>query len=173
VGGQWEWKFADDHRQTVLFSDGQLLYRMPCMEKIVAASNARAQAAPATPVETTPAGSNSSQSQASFWWLVGGLILVIIAYNAIKEMNRKELAALPDVPVKCPYCGSTQVHAGARGFKLTTGFIGSGKVRLTCLRCGRQFRPGHGGYGCLRRQNPMAHAQVRRRRSSAFWPCGL
>lgn len=44
--------------------------------------------------------------------------------------------------LRCPRCGSSQVHAGNRGWKWTTGFIGSGKVALTCLNCGKKGRPG-------------------------------
>ena len=42
----------------------------------------------------------------------------------------------------CPKCGSTEYHAGARGFSLVTGFIGSGKTVLTCLKCGHRWKPG-------------------------------
>lgn len=42
----------------------------------------------------------------------------------------------------CPKCGSTKYHAGARGFGLVTGFIGSGKTVLTCLKCGHRWKPG-------------------------------
>lgn len=42
----------------------------------------------------------------------------------------------------CPKCGSTEYHAGARGFSIITGFIGSGKTMLTCLRCGHRWKPG-------------------------------
>lgn len=44
--------------------------------------------------------------------------------------------------VKCPRCESTQLSANQRGWNLTTGFIGSGKVIITCLNCGNRFRPG-------------------------------
>ena len=44
--------------------------------------------------------------------------------------------------VHCPQCGSTEYHAGARGFSLVTGFIGSGKTVLTCLKCGHRWKPG-------------------------------
>jgi len=44
--------------------------------------------------------------------------------------------------VKCTKCGSTQIHAEKRGWKMTTGFIGSGKIYITCLKCGNKFRPG-------------------------------
>lgn len=42
----------------------------------------------------------------------------------------------------CPQCGSTEYHAGARGFSLLTGFVGSGKTVLTCLKCGHRWKPG-------------------------------
>lgn len=42
----------------------------------------------------------------------------------------------------CPQCGSTEYHAGARGYSILTGFIGSGKTVLTCLKCGHRWKPG-------------------------------
>lgn len=56
-------------------------------------------------------------------------------------MWAKTMATTED-GVKCTKCGSTQVHAEKRGWKLTTGFIGSGKIFITCLKCGNKFRPG-------------------------------
>lgn len=41
----------------------------------------------------------------------------------------------------CPRCGSTEYHAGARGYSLLAGFIGSGKTVLTCLKCGHRWEP--------------------------------
>lgn len=46
-------------------------------------------------------------------------------------------------PVKCPSCGSTQIHADQRGWSLWSGPLGSGKVVITCLKCGNRFGPGH------------------------------
>jgi hypothetical protein len=43
--------------------------------------------------------------------------------------------------VMCPFCHSTQVQAGKRGWKWTTGYIGSGKIMMTCLSCGKKFKP--------------------------------
>lgn len=40
-------------------------------------------------------------------------------------------------------CGSTQLHAEKRGFSLWSGFIGSRKIIVTCLACGRRYRPGY------------------------------
>ncbi|MEG0899807.1 MAG: hypothetical protein RSF40_08890 [Oscillospiraceae bacterium] len=44
-------------------------------------------------------------------------------------------------PVQCPKCGSTQITMTKRGWKLTTGFIGSGKMLDTCMACGHQWDP--------------------------------
>lgn len=55
-------------------------------------------------------------------------------------------AHAPVVPVeeavRCPKCGSSQIHAERRGWRASTGFIGSSKIILTCLRCGHRSRPG-------------------------------
>lgn len=57
----------------------------------------------------------------------------------------------------CPYCGSSQLTANKKGFGagkavagavltggvgLLAGFIGSGDVKITCLNCGCQWKPG-------------------------------
>ena len=57
----------------------------------------------------------------------------------------------------CPNCGSSQLVANKKGFGagkaltgavltggvgLLAGFIGSGKVKITCLKCGCQWKPG-------------------------------
>jgi len=39
----------------------------------------------------------------------------------------------------CPRCGSTRVQAEKRGWKWTTGMIGSGNTVNTCLQCGNKF----------------------------------
>lgn len=41
----------------------------------------------------------------------------------------------------CPKCGSLEYHTGSRGYSLFAGFIGSGKVVMTCLRCGNRWKP--------------------------------
>lgn len=43
--------------------------------------------------------------------------------------------------VKCPRCGSTNITTGQRGFKLTTGFIGSNKTVNRCGNCGYSWKP--------------------------------
>ena len=57
----------------------------------------------------------------------------------------------------CPNCGSSQLVANKKGFGagralggailtggvgLLAGFIGSGKVKVTCLKCGSTWKPG-------------------------------
>jgi len=59
--------------------------------------------------------------------------------------------------IKCPRCGSTQLTANKKGFGLGNavvggalvgglgllgGFFGSRKVKITCLACGKEFKPG-------------------------------
>jgi len=84
-----------------------------------------------------------------------------------KEFDLERVAGEPGTPssdssteasaVRCPKCGSTQVAANRKGFGvgkaliggfltggvgLLGGFIGSGKVLVTCLKCGKQWRAG-------------------------------
>jgi predicted RNA-binding Zn-ribbon protein involved in translation (DUF1610 family) len=49
--------------------------------------------------------------------------------------------------VMCPKCGSTKLHAEKRGWSIWVGFIGSGKIVVTCIACGHRFRPGEGVVG--------------------------
>lgn len=57
----------------------------------------------------------------------------------------------------CPFCGSSQLTANKKGFGagkavagavltggvgLLAGFIGSGNVKITCINCGCQWKPG-------------------------------
>lgn len=61
--------------------------------------------------------------------------------------------------VHCPKCGSTQITANKKGFSgtkavagavitggigLLAGTIGSNKIKITCLNCGKVFAPGEG-----------------------------
>lgn len=41
--------------------------------------------------------------------------------------------------VKCPRCGSTQIQIVKRGWKLTSGFIGSSKNERVCTNCMKKF----------------------------------
>ncbi len=61
--------------------------------------------------------------------------------------------------IHCPRCNSVQLTANQKGFSggkavagvlltggigLLAGTIGSKKVTITCLSCGKQFKPGEG-----------------------------
>ena len=61
--------------------------------------------------------------------------------------------------IRCPKCKSNQLSANKKGFSfknalfggvltggvgLIAGTIGSSKVRITCLNCGKVFKPGEG-----------------------------
>lgn len=41
--------------------------------------------------------------------------------------------------VKCPKCGSTQIEIKKRGWKITTGFLGSSKNERVCINCLHKF----------------------------------
>ena len=64
---------------------------------------------------------------------------------------------MEDDKLYCPYCGSSQLVANKKGFGagkaitgailtggvgILAGFIGSGKVKVTCLKCGNKWSPG-------------------------------
>ncbi len=61
------------------------------------------------------------------------------------EKNRKiiEEAKKPKIDsegkVVCPNCGSTNIQIVKRGWKVTTGFIGSGKNERVCVNCMKKF----------------------------------
>ena len=63
--------------------------------------------------------------------------------NQIKEEKKARLAELDRKGIPyCPKCHSTSIHAEKRGWKVTTGLIGSNKIVVTCLNCGHKFKPG-------------------------------
>ena len=71
-------------------------------------------------------------------------------YNAkrhcarIPSVRNCEGGNVADDKVLCPNCGSAQIHAEERGWTITTGMIGSRKIFITCMKCGRKFKPGQG-----------------------------
>lgn len=72
-------------------------------------------------------------------FLDAGIHVIIMPSNKDMEtITRKENSFI----IACPKCGSKEYHAGARGFSLVTGFVGSGKTVLTCLKCGHRWKPG-------------------------------
>ena len=72
-----------------------------------------------------------------------------------EEDRMKNTQANNDV-LKCPVCGSANLTTNTKGFSagkalvggaliggggLLAGFIGSDKVRITCLKCGHHWNP--------------------------------
>jgi len=64
-----------------------------------------------------------------------------------------------NITIGCPKCGSTQLTTNKKGFSgkkavvgavltggigILAGTIGSNKIKITCLSCGNQFKPGEG-----------------------------
>ena len=41
--------------------------------------------------------------------------------------------------IKCPKCGSTQIQLMKRGWKITTGLLGSSKNERVCINCKHKF----------------------------------
>lgn len=58
------------------------------------------------------------------------------------ELTRKILENKAKGIPCCPKCGSTSIATVNRGYKVTTGFIGSGKPVNVCQMCGYKFEPG-------------------------------
>lgn len=81
----------------------------------------------------------------------------IMASKPVVSVQKHEYVA-SRAQVGCPKCGSTQLTANKKGFSLgkalvgglvlvpiagvATGMIGKNKILITCLSCGKQFKPG-------------------------------
>ena len=80
--------------------------------------------------------------------------------------------------IKCPKCQSDQLTAQKKGFSATkavggailtggigllAGTIGSGKIQITCLSCGHQFKPGEDLIGLQKKE----HKEEERRKTEA------
>ena len=60
--------------------------------------------------------------------------------------SSKEIESLRsrfDGIIKCPRCGSTSITTGQRGYKITTGFLGSSKTVNRCANCGYSWEPSY------------------------------
>lgn len=63
-----------------------------------------------------------------------------------KEINQKMMDYIDiyynrNAPAMCPYCKSKQVVTGQRGYKITSGFLGSSKTVNRCSSCGHTWEP--------------------------------
>ncbi len=82
--------------------------------------------------------------------------------------------------IKCPKCGSNQLTANKKGFSggkavagavltggigILAGTIGSNKVKITCLACGKTFKPGEDKAGMEKKKADQAKAM----KNPLFW----
>ena len=56
-------------------------------------------------------------------------------YKPVEKVNNF------DKPLVCPKCNSKHISINRRGWKLTTGLLGSSKMINTCQHCGYQWNP--------------------------------
>ncbi len=147
--GEWQWYQAFDDRTTKDLSRDQVVKRLPCSSAILKPKTSP----PATPSDVPLSNSispDTAKSNDSPFILVFVLSLIAFLLWAIttSKGNKYKQAPSPvlaeDRPIECPRCRSHQLHTGPRGWKLLTGFIGSNKVVITCLKCGHKFKPGYG-----------------------------
>ena len=78
------------------------------------------------------------------WYIIGAIIIFIflIWFSTIKNpfiKNTTENNQNIVYTVKCPNWVSTQIQITKRGWKSTTGYIGSGNNESVCLRCMKKF----------------------------------
>lgn len=82
----------------------------------------------------------------------------IVHREKLNQIKRENIVYRANSQVGCPKCGSTQLTANKKGFSLgkalvgglvlvpiagvATGMIGKNKILITCLSCGKQFKPG-------------------------------
>lgn len=82
--------------------------------------------------------------------------------------------------IKCPKCQSDNIIGGKKGFSganavggailtggigILAGTIGSNKVELSCLSCGKKFKPGED----LRSVRKKKHQQAKANSDPKFW----
>lgn len=62
-----------------------------------------------------------------------------VLYGKRYRENAKKINQSSTPQVKCPKCGSTQIEIKKRGWKITTGFLGSSKNERVCVNCLHKF----------------------------------
>lgn len=83
--------------------------------------------------------------------------LIVEPKNNRTKVQQTARYQTEDKPLQCPRCGSSQLHAGNKGFSLGKaavggiligpigllgGLIGSKKIMITCLKCGYKWQAG-------------------------------
>lgn len=78
-------------------------------------------------------------------YFIWNIIKVNIIHPEIGEKmksthKKHEIKLTDDGKVICPLCKSTQIQLVKRGWKITTGFIGSSKLYRVCMQCKHKFK---------------------------------
>lgn len=71
----------------------------------------------------------------------GEQIIMLEKQTDLNNRNDPIIIAQQSGKPICPRCGSTSISTGSRGWKWTTGFIGSGKTVNRCANCGHMWEP--------------------------------
>ena len=66
---------------------------------------------------------------------------VEIRTSSASKSSDSQFEKFGGADIICPHCGSTSITTGQRGFKLTTGFLGSNKTVNRCGKCGYTWNP--------------------------------
>ncbi|TQI66269.1 hypothetical protein [Clostridium sp. KNHs216] len=95
--------------------------------------------------EINPINSETPKKEKSFWQRAAEEGR---EHNAAKAAQPKQLSKKERIKENkangiacCPKCGSTSLSANRRGWKLTTGLLGSSKIIVTCMNCGHHWKP--------------------------------
>ncbi len=62
--------------------------------------------------------------------------------NRVAKISQKRGKELGTGQLCCPKCGCTQLSSNKKGFTFWTGIIGSKKVFITCMQCGKRWKAG-------------------------------
>ena len=74
-----------------------------------------------------------------------GLSIWLLCYGRqdtqkqINIKNQNNIHVDSEDRIMCPKCNSTQIELMKRGWKITTGFIGSSRNERVCMRCKHKF----------------------------------
>lgn len=143
VGDQRRWYAAFDDRTKRELSREEVMKRLPCTVAMLKANTSPTPAASSPDSYGAPSATSGTSSANGYGWaFLVAILLGLMVWGTSRRKPDQKFAS--DELVKCPKCFSSQIHADRRGWRLLSGFMGSGKVVITCLRCGHKFRPGRG-----------------------------
>lgn len=59
--------------------------------------------------------------------------------NIVDSLKSKPNIIEANLAIRCPYCGSTNIREIKRGWRIITGFLGSGTKEKVCVNCKEKF----------------------------------